>query len=166
MTGTALWALVWSLPVCRWRPAAVLAVAGRRADPVAPGVGVGSRPSRSASPVPPRSLRPAAVAPLLAGIRAGLRRGRVVRGDGRHGRRGHRSRCWPFAAGDRELRPDRARFVGLMLLFAGRDAGDRHRDHAAAAADGVGGDGRHQLGADRLLVAASHARCGPRTPRS
>lgn len=107
-----LWSLI-GLPIVA---GGVLAVAGRRADRVAPVLGMGVAATALALAAAVAVARPAVEAPLLAGIRAGLAVDALsalmvvtvtaatlaVLG---------------YAAGEAELRT--ARFVGFVLLFAG-----------------------------------------------
>ena len=95
------------------------------------------------------------------GVRAAVRRdpGRGARGRdvGRAGH--HRGRHHPGRAGVRRRRVRPGGEPGPVLRadadLRGRDARHRDRDDAGAAADGLGDDGRHQLRADRLLVAGA-----------
>jgi NADH-quinone oxidoreductase subunit L len=93
-----------------------LVVAGRRADRVAPAAGVLVAAAALALAIAAAVTRPAADAPLVAGIRAGL----AV--DGLSALMivtvaGVTLAVLAYAAGEVELRT--ARFVGFMLLFAG-----------------------------------------------
>lgn len=111
-------ALVWSLPGVPLTAGAALAAAGRHANPVAPGVGVGIAVATLGLGIAAAVLRPAASAPLFAGIEA------EVRVDGLSAVlvvavAAVTAAVLAAASGDRELRPDRARFVGLILLFSG-----------------------------------------------
>ncbi|HYH31008.1 MAG TPA: proton-conducting transporter membrane subunit [Pseudonocardia sp.] len=112
---TAL-AVLGSLVALPLLAGALLAVVGRRADRVAPGTGVLVAVGVLALAVAAALDRPAVDAPLLAGIRAGL----AV--DGLSALMvvtvaGATLAVLAFAAGDAQMRT--ARFVGLVLLFAG-----------------------------------------------
>jgi NADH:ubiquinone oxidoreductase subunit 5 (subunit L)/multisubunit Na+/H+ antiporter MnhA subunit len=108
--------LLWSLVAVPLLAGAGLAVAGRRADRLAPAAGVLVAAAVLALAIAAAVTRPAVDAPLLAGIRAGL----AV--DGLSALMvvtvaGATLAVLGYAAGEAELRT--ARFVGLMLLFAG-----------------------------------------------
>jgi NADH:ubiquinone oxidoreductase subunit 5 (subunit L)/multisubunit Na+/H+ antiporter MnhA subunit len=106
--------LLWSLVAVPLVAGSLLAVAGHRADRLAPAAGVGLAAVVVALAVAAALARPAVDAPLLAGIRAGL----AV--DGLSALlvvtvAGVALAVLGFAAGEPELRT--ARFVGLVLVF-------------------------------------------------
>jgi NADH-quinone oxidoreductase subunit L len=108
--------LLWSLVAVPPLAGAGLALAGRRADRVAPAAGVLVAAAALALAIAAAVARPAVDAPFLAGIRAGL----AV--DGLSALMvvtvaGATLAVLAYAAGEVELRT--ARFVGYMLLFAG-----------------------------------------------
>jgi NADH:ubiquinone oxidoreductase subunit 5 (subunit L)/multisubunit Na+/H+ antiporter MnhA subunit len=107
---------LWWLVAVPLLAGAGLALAGRRADRVAPAVGLLVAAAVLAFAVTAAVTRPAADAPLVAGIRAGL----AV--DGLSALMvvtvaGATLAVLAHAAGEAELRT--ARFAGFMLLFAG-----------------------------------------------
>src|SRR4051812_13633802 len=108
--------MLWWLVAVPLLAGAGLALAGRRADRVAPAAGVLVAAAALALAITAAVVRPAVDAPLVAGIRAGL----AV--DGLSAlmvvtlARATLA-VLAFAAGETELRT--ARFVGSMLLFAG-----------------------------------------------
>jgi len=145
-------ALAWLLVAVPLAAGAGLAVAGRRAGRRAPAAGVGAAAVTLVLGGAAAAAHPSAAAPLVAGIPAAL------------GVDGLSAvmvltvtvvtlAVLVFAAGDIGAGENRGRFFGLMLLFAGAMLVTVTAGDAAAAADGLGGDGRHQLRADRLLVA-------------
>ena len=108
--------LLWSLIAVPLAAGAVLAVAGRGANRVAPAAGVLVAVTALGLAIAATVARPVVDAPLLGGIRAGL----AV--DGLSALMvvtvaGATLAVLVFAAGEAELRT--ARFVGFMLLFAG-----------------------------------------------
>jgi NADH-quinone oxidoreductase subunit L len=107
--------LLWSLVLVPLLGGGGLALAGRRADRAAPLAGGLVAAAVLALAIAAAVVRPAVDAPLLAGIRAGLAVDAlsalmVVTVAGAT------LAVLAFAAGEAELR--RARFVGLMLVFA------------------------------------------------
>ncbi|GAA5109567.1 NADH-quinone oxidoreductase subunit 5 family protein [Pseudonocardia adelaidensis] len=108
--------MLWWLVAVPLLAGALLAVAGRRADRVAPAAGVLVATGALAIAIAAAVTRPAVDAPLVAGIRAGL----AV--DGLSALMvvtvaGATLAVLAHAVGDPELRT--ARFAGFMLLFAG-----------------------------------------------
>jgi NADH-quinone oxidoreductase subunit L len=108
--------LLWSLVAVPLLAGAGLAVAGRRADRIAPGAGVLVAVGVLALTIAAALARPAVEAPLVAGVRAGL----AV--DGLSALMvvtvaGVTLAVLAYAASEEDLRT--ARFSGFMLLFAG-----------------------------------------------
>jgi NADH-quinone oxidoreductase subunit L len=108
--------MLWWLVAVPLLAGALLAVAGRRADRVAPAAGMLVAAAALALATAAAVTRPAVDAPLVAGIRAGL----AV--DGLSALMvvtvaGATLAVLAYAAGEADLRT--ARFVGCMLLFAG-----------------------------------------------
>jgi NADH-quinone oxidoreductase subunit L len=116
MTGPA-W-LAWLLPAVPLAGGAGLAAAGMRANRVAPAAGAGTAAVTLALACAAAALRPAASAPLLAGIAAafrvdGLSAVMVITVAA------VTLAVLVFAAGEFGPGQNRGRFFGLMLLFAG-----------------------------------------------
>ncbi len=116
MTGPA-W-LAWLLPAVPLAGGAGLAVAGMRANRVAPAAGAGTAAVTLALACAAAALRPAGSAPLLAGIAVtfrvdGLSAVMVVTVAV------VMLAVLVFAAGEFGPGENRGRFFGLMLLFAG-----------------------------------------------
>lgn len=111
-------ALMWLLVAVPLGSGAVLACTGRRGDRPAPAVGIGVSLATLVLAVLAASFRPAVSAPLLLGIDAGL----AV--DGLSAIlvvtvAAATLAVLSFAAGEFAPGESRARFTGLMLLFAG-----------------------------------------------
>ncbi|HEX5290372.1 MAG TPA: proton-conducting transporter membrane subunit, partial [Streptosporangiaceae bacterium] len=116
MTGPA-W-LAWLLPAVPLAAGTALAVAGTRANRVAPAAGAGTAAVTLALACAAAALRPAGSTPLLAGIAA------VFRLDGLSAVMVVTVAVVTlavlvFAAGEFGPGENRGRFFGLMLLFAG-----------------------------------------------
>src|SRR5712691_5111171 len=114
---SAAW-LAWLLPAVPLASGTVLAVAGMRATRAAPAAGTLTAAVTLALACAAAALRPAASAPLLTGIAA------TVRVDGLSAVlvvtvAAVTLAVLVFAAGEFEVRENRGRFYGLMLLFAG-----------------------------------------------
>lgn len=111
-------ALAWSLVATPLAAGAALAPSGRRGSRVATQVGIGASAATLALACAAAALRPAANAPLLAGIRAG------VAVDGLSAAlvltvAATTLAVLVFSAGEFGGDPGSERFFGLMLLFAG-----------------------------------------------
>lgn len=114
----AVHTLLWLLVAVPLGAGALLAAAGRRADRVAPGIGVAVSLVVLAAAVAAAADRPRVEAPLLAGIPAGL----AV--DGLSAVlvvtvAAVTVAVLVYAAGELDRGEARGRFFGLMLLFAG-----------------------------------------------
>lgn len=114
---TASW-LAWLLPAVPLAGGASLAIAGTRVNQAAPAAGVLTAAVAFALACTAAALRPAASAPLLAGIAAtfdvdGLSAVMVVTVSG------ITLAVLVYAAGEFTASQNRGRFFGLMLLFAG-----------------------------------------------